>query len=150
MSKPRYPAIGLELTGKKRNLMKISPYILEQYSRIWVKLFFWPFLVQFSVTFTPYIAKNQYRKKKYSKKRNCAATVPIDTFMCLWVIYCIPLFPGSICLFCCRKYVTQSWEYINRSQTHECGNWDWGRAISREEILKCDFLFCFRKYVTQS
>jgi hypothetical protein len=35
--------------------------------------------------------------------------------------------------------VTQSWEYINRSQTHECGNWDWGRAIFRKEIHKCDF-----------
>jgi hypothetical protein len=27
------------------------------------------------------------------------------------------------------KNVNRSWEYINRSQTHECGNWDWGRAI---------------------
>ncbi len=26
-------------------------------------------------------------------------------------------------LFCGRKYVDPSWEYINRSQTHECGNW---------------------------
>jgi hypothetical protein len=25
--------------------------------------------------------------------------------------------------FCWRKYVDRSWEYINRSQTHECGNW---------------------------
>jgi hypothetical protein len=33
----------------------------------------------------------------------------------------------------------QSWEYINRSQTHECGNWDWGRAIPRKEIHKWDF-----------
>jgi hypothetical protein len=24
--------------------------------------------------------------------------------------------------FCWRKYVNRSWEYINRSQTHECGN----------------------------
>ncbi len=22
------------------------------------------------------------------------------------------------------KYVDRSWEYINQSQTHECGNWD--------------------------
>ncbi len=27
------------------------------------------------------------------------------------------------------KYVDRSWEYINRSQIHECGNWDWSRAI---------------------
>ena len=30
--------------------------------------------------------------------------------------------------------------YINRSQTHECGNWDWGRAIPRKGIHKWDFL----------
>jgi hypothetical protein len=28
---------------------------------------------------------------------------------------------------------------INRSQTHECGNWDWGRAIPRKEIHNWDF-----------
>jgi hypothetical protein len=31
------------------------------------------------------------------------------------------------------------WEYINRSQTLECGNWDWGRAIPRNGIHKWDF-----------
>ncbi len=30
----------------------------------------------------------------------------------------------SICLFCYRKYVDRSWEYINRPQTNECGNWN--------------------------
>ncbi len=53
--------------------------------------------------------------------------------MCLWEIL---IFPRSFCLFCCRKYVDRSWEYINRSQTHECGNWDWGRAIPiRKEFI---------------
>ncbi len=33
-------------------------------------------------------------------------------------------------------YVDRSWEYIDRSQTHECGNWGWGRAIPRKEIYK--------------
>ncbi len=37
------------------------------------------------------------------------------------------------------KYVDQSWEYINCSQTHEFGNWDRGCAIPRKGIQKWDF-----------
>ncbi len=37
------------------------------------------------------------------------------------------------------KYVDRFWEYINRSQTHECGNWEWGRAIPRKGIHRWDF-----------
>jgi hypothetical protein len=59
--------------------------------------------------------------------------------MYLWEIY---IFPGLVYLFCCKIYVDQSWEYINRSQKHECGNWDWGRAIPRKRIHKWDFLQC--------
>jgi hypothetical protein len=33
-------------------------------------------------------------------------------------------------------------EYIDRSQTHECGNWDWGRAVSFLGIHKVKFLQC--------
>ena len=45
------------------------------------------------------------------------------------------------------KYVDRFWEYINRSQTHECGNWDWGRAIPRKDIHKWDFP-CSAPYLT--
>ncbi len=75
-------------------------------------------------------------RNKYSQKRNIGVSVPISTFMCLWLI---SIFPQSVCLFCWRKYVDRSWVYINRSQTHERGNWCWGRAIPKKEIHKWDF-----------
>ncbi len=71
--------------------------------------------------------------KKYSQKRNIRASIPISTFMCLWANY---IFPRGVCLFCWRKYVDWSWEYINRPKTHECGNWGWDRAIPRKGIYK--------------
>jgi hypothetical protein len=56
--------------------------------------------------------------KKYSQNRNCAVSVPIFTFICLWASY---IFPRLVCLFCCRKICGPILgEYINRSQTHEC------------------------------
>jgi hypothetical protein len=70
---------------------------------------------------------------KYSQKRNIGASVLISTFMCLWENY---IFPRWVCLFCWRKYVDWSWEYVNRSKTYECGNWGWGRAIPRKGIVR--------------
>jgi hypothetical protein len=52
-------------------------------------------------------------------------------------IYVFPdiyIFPESVwsTYSAAGKYVDRSWEYINRSQTHKCGNWDWSRAIPRK------------------
>ncbi len=84
-------------------------------------------------------------RNKYSQKRNCAVTVLISMHIHVSVSDFYTVFPQLICLFCCRKYVGRSWEYINRSrtQTHECGNWDWGprnfrkRNTSMEFSLQC-------------
>ncbi len=79
----------------------------------------------------------------YSQKWNCyfqnriiMICLPIPSFIyCERYIY----FQNWSAYSAAGKYVDRSWEYINRSQTHECGNWDWGRAIPRKGIHKWDF-----------
>ncbi len=66
--------------------------------------------------------KTENAKQKFSEK-SWAASVPIPTFMFLWAY----IFPRSVCLFSCRKFGGPILgKYIDRSPTHECGNWDWG------------------------
>jgi hypothetical protein len=79
----------------------------------------------------------------YSQKWNCYFHNRI-------IMFCLPVQYISERFICFQdrsaysatgKYVDRSWEYINRSQTHEYRNWDWGRAIPRKGIhkCKCDF-----------
>jgi len=77
-------------------------------------------------------------RNKCFQNRNCAVSVPISTFMCLWAINTYTVYPRSVCLFCCRKIWGPILEtYINRAQTHECGNWAQGRdPISFLRIYK--------------
>jgi hypothetical protein len=44
--------------------------------------------------------------------------------------------------FPAAEYADQSWEYINRSQTHECRNWDCGHAIPFLGIFVSNFRYC--------
>ncbi len=84
-------------------------------------------------------AKNQYRKfeTKFPEKELRGHSPNFQIHLSVSDLY--PVFPRSICLFCCRKCMDRSWEYINHPPTHECGNWDWGRAIPRKRINKWDF-----------
>jgi hypothetical protein len=67
---------------------------------------------------------------KNSQKRNCAATFHIHVSVSVLYIH----HDQSAYVFCCRKYVDRSWEYIHRSQTHECGNWGFGGSTPRTGI----------------
>jgi hypothetical protein len=58
------------------------------------------------------------KRNKYSQKRNCVASGPIFTCMCLWAIYILPRW---VCLFSCRK-ICGPILGINRSLTD---TWLW-------------------------
>jgi hypothetical protein len=78
--------------------------------------------------------RNEILQPRYFQNRIIMFCLPIPTLIYLWEIY---MFPGSVCLFAAAKYVDRSWEH--RSQTHDCRNWDWGRAIPFRGMHKFDF-----------
>ncbi len=68
-------------------------------------------------------------------KLYCSVSQLLHSYICERFIY----FQDRSAYSAVGKYVDQSWEYINCSQIHECGNWDWGRTIPRKGIHKWDF-----------
>jgi hypothetical protein len=42
------------------------------------------------------------------------------------------------------QYVDRSWEYINRSQTHECGNWAEAAQFPEKEYINEIFLAVYK------
>jgi hypothetical protein len=59
----------------------------------------------------------------------------------------IHIFPGSVHIFPPAEKADPSWEYIIRSQTHECGNRDWGPDIPFLGIFVSNFRhFVFAVY----
>ncbi len=81
----------------------------------------------------------------YSQKWNCyfqnRITVQCSFFQFLHSYICerFIYFQDRSAYSAAGKYVDRSLEYINRSQTHEFGNWDQGRTIPRKGIHKWDF-----------
>jgi hypothetical protein len=92
-----------------------------------------------SVPLVPPHCKEPIQKIRniYSQKRKCAALSPNFHIHVSVSDFYIPL---SICLFCRRKYVDRSWVYINLSQTHECGNWDWAAQFPEKEYINGIFV----------
>ncbi len=75
-------------------------------------------------------AKTQYRKFETNipGKGTARLPVPISTISDDWSAYSAA-----------GKYEDRSWKYINRSKTHDCENWDRGRAIPFLGIHKWDY-----------
>ncbi len=72
----------------------------------------------------------------YLQNRIIMFSLPVPTLIYLWeIIY----FQDQSAYSAAGKHVDRSLEYINHSQTQECGNWDWGRAFPRKGIHKRDF-----------
>ncbi len=95
--------------------------------------------VQDPMFFSSYTAKTKYRNFEINIPRK-GISGPQSQFPHSYVCERFIYSTISVSLFCWRNYVDRSWDYINRSQTHECWNWGWGRAIPRKEINKGDFL----------
>jgi hypothetical protein len=80
----------------------------------------------------PYTAKILQYTENSKHRKGTAQPVPIPTFMFLCAIY---IFPRSVCLFGCTNMGIS----IDRSQTHECGNWNLGRTVAFRGIHKSKF-----------
>jgi hypothetical protein len=70
------------------------------------------------------ILRNETVEPSYFQNRIIMFCLPIPiviyTGICERFIY----FQDRSVYFAAAKYVDRSWEYINRSQTHECRDWD--------------------------
>jgi hypothetical protein len=77
-------------------------------------------------------------RNKFSQKRKCGGLSPnFHIYVSVSDLY---IYSHDRSAYSAPgKYVDQSWEYLNSSQTHEWGNWEWGRAFPFLGIHKWDF-----------
>ncbi len=113
---------------KNKNGYRSDPrHFSRQPKSIWFKM---PAVLEITV---PVDRRNAY----VLQNRIIMFSLPIPTLICLWENYISRM--GLSILLPPNMYVDRSWEYINRSKTHECGNRDWGRAIPRRGMHKMGF-----------
>ncbi len=86
---------------------------------------------------TPYTAKVLNRKFETYIPRKGTARLQFQ-FICTFMFLCRFKYFHHRSAYSAAG--DRSWEYINRSQTHECENWDWGRAVLYLGIHKSKFL----------
>jgi hypothetical protein len=77
-------------------------------------------------------------RPRYFQNRMIMFCLPIPTFMYLWAIY---ILPGRSAYFSAAKDADCSWEYIHRSQIHECRIGNEARTVLFLGIQKSDFRY---------
>ncbi len=82
----------------------------------------------------------------YIQKRNCAPQLQFPHSCVFERFIYIPA--GSVHIFSCIRIDRKIVGIYKSSQTHKCGNWDWGRTISFLGIFVSNFRYCvFALYV---
>ncbi len=89
---------------------------------------------------TEYTAKNQYRKLETNIPRTGIERPDSQFPHSYGFERSIYSHHRSAFSAAVNMHVDRSWEYINRSQTQECGNWDWAVQFPEKEYINGIFV----------